>query len=396
MVVPLKNVARPDDEKAGRKDLTFGTPIPRSMREEYLDSTYYYRWNEKFSRERADSGKFDTIEFLFHSLKKSDIEKTERLDNIKHLRITGFDRGVKLTEENFVRLVNRPGLEGVDIRLHKFDESILKKLGSNQSVKSLVLLSSFEERGVVKFTDSIYRSISEYENLEEISLHGEGLTNDGIQAIAREKKLKFVNLGPARGNTQITASVFDSLDKKSLRYLHIHLDKTVEHDFSSLSSFINLESLYVSGAEVNCSFFEAVSALRKLEKLSINMPKNTNSKLEPLVSLPALQNLRLRCDVNAFRIPPSKFLSKSKSLSRLVILGIQATNDSLEYFEGHPKIEILQFSRFDVNKKSVNIVKRIPTLRRLYFRTEDTLENRNACANLSEIFRHRDSFNEAD
>ena len=197
------------------------------------------------------------------------------------------------TDEGMSMVRNLKQLRQIDLRGTKVTDTTLEYLAE------LPLLESVDV-GFAQITDNGIDSLGALPNLQRLTLGGNKLTDVGLQALRQLRSLQYLDLGGA----QRTDSGMWSISM-------------TDSGINAIATLENLQELRLRGIAIASRHLEALKALPKLERLSIQDCKRVGP--EAISFLEGYSSLRL-LDVAGSGLVPGNLDSLKTRLPKVTVV----------------------------------------------------------------------------
>lgn len=225
----------------------------------------------------------------------------------------------QVSEKDIVHLADFSGVEGIDFNTSSISEQCLGVLAKLPQLKSIEIyrtsvsgrfleslkpLRNLRELRLrnTQFEDSNATYLRQFAALEELDLRGANLTDRGAEVLADLKKLNKLTLAETKVTTA-TAKVVATLPE--LKELWLDFTQVENEAVKSLAKLPKLEVLRLNNTPIDDEALRALAGHPSLRILSIgnntinpkpDVPKTkiTNAGIEPLLSIPTLEEVWLK------------------------------------------------------------------------------------------------------
>jgi beta-lactamase regulating signal transducer with metallopeptidase domain/Leucine-rich repeat (LRR) protein len=203
------------------------------------------------------------------------------------------------------------------------------------------------------YTDKGLAELAKCRSLEELSIGSIGITDAGMEHIAKLTNLKMLNLFGCDNVTNAGLAKLTAL--KSLRNLYIHDANLSIAGLNSLKPMPNLTNLKVSGIKRDGTVLD-ISGLTAMEDLSLRFRSRSQDAFvdADLMSLANLKKLKwLQIGPRNYTDKGIAYLVSLTNMERLGIGGAGLTDEGLKYLTNMKKLDHLSIlGRFDSNKRT--------------------------------------------
>lgn len=276
------------------------------------------------------------------------IAHLSKMPSLKRLNIDGSH----ITDKSMAYLKEVKSLEWLDLpqRDQRITDVGLACLGELSNLRKLhISKSSLVNQEY--YTDKGLEILVRCHKLEDLSIGSIGVTDAGLEHIAKLTNLKILGLFGCKSITDTGLASLTTL--KSLRRLNIFNSEITVSGINHLNSMSNLILLKVLSLKDDGSNLD-ISGLTNLEDLSLDFGtysgKFTDADLKCLSGLKHLHSLQL--GPRNYTDKGMASLAGLTNMERLGIGGSGLTDDGLEYLKGMKKLNFLSIlSGFDRDKR---------------------------------------------
>lgn len=194
------------------------------------------------------------------------------------------------------------------------------------------------------YTDKGLEFLSHCQTLENLSIGSIGVTDAGMDHIAKLTNLKSLNVFGCDNITDRGLAKLSAL--KSLESLHISGDRITIAGLKQLNSLSNIRRMYIRGIRRGGATLD-ISGMRSLENVLISFPPRSNeaftdADLACFKDLKTLTSLQL--SPRSFTDSGMCYLAGLIEMKRLLIGGSQLTDSGIKHLAAMESLELLNVS----------------------------------------------------
>ena len=306
-------------------------------------------------------------------LKSVDIENSnitnkslEMLKALPEVETLNLRRNLKFTDQAVALFAEFPKLQTLRILYNGFSPTSLFGLGKLKSVRVLDL------RGLQVGDDTLL-FVSRLENLEEIRIRSETVTNSGIEQLQKCKKLKIIELQDA----SISFGCAENFkEMENLRFLRLfRCPQFGAEAISELGVLTNLETLELRDMSCSNEALQSLKPLTQLTTVEFSELKGVDSAtvIEVLRSYPKLESIRM------FAMPiddsVAEFLATVPGLKSVALPATGITDKGLDALTALQNLATLDIhgNKELITPQGAKVLSKFKNLRRLIL--PETLDN---------------------
>lgn len=299
---------------------------------------------------------FNSLSFLLNKDKITTLA-------LKNISVTDFSALATLNnlEKLTIHSTNSTADYSAIYKLENIESLELLKRYHGNNVFSLDQVSSKENIKALKtinLTVDGVQSISEFVNLEELTLNNAGITS--VFQISKLESLKYLDI---TNNYQLS-DISPLIDLTGLTYLNLSSNRQVK-ELSALKNMTQLESLILSDANpyINLEALINLSSLKNIE-----LTNSYQTSLDVLGNVTSLESIMI---VNTYAIDTIGSLEKLVNLESIAVKGSELKD--LSFIQDN-----LQLKLIDVNDNKIenlNGLKKLTKLEKLYLGNSPALKS---------------------
>lgn len=286
------------------------------------------------------------IEFGNYPISDEDLAVLPRFCRLKEI---GFF-SAPIREESLAILGKIPNLELVHVEQMPLKGTFLKATGESKQLRRLKLRNT-------QFEETSMAYLAQFPNLEELDLGFKELSDEGAKVLAELKQLKILMLSGTRISNATAQRLAES---KELRQLYLDGTQIDSRGADFLAGLPELQELHASQTRIDNSGVRALAKLSKIEVLRLN---NTPIDDGALKALAGHASLRVLCVGNG-TIKPDPAWPKTK-----------ITNGGIEPLLSIPTLEEVTVRGTEVTRIGWTRLFELPKFRRIW--ADDSMPKKN-------------------